>query len=291
MSQTAPANPATQVAAAQTTRSARSHAAIADASRRTGVDFGYLLAQARIESGLDPNARARTSSATGLFQFIDQTWLSTMDRHGDELGFGQLAAAIDSSGGRARITDPTMRDAIMSLRFDPRASALMAGALASDNSAALSGVLGREPDASELYLAHFLGADGASRFFTTLGSDPAASAAGVLPAAARANRAIFYDQAGSARSVSDVMALVRDKVDTAMGQGFDLPPAAAFASAAPQAVRTPFALPALAALPVAQAGTASMTSTLEASFGPGGGDNPGLAHVRRAYARLSAMGL
>ncbi len=290
MSQPAPTNPAMQAAVnVQATRAARSQAAIADAARRTGVDFGYLLAQARIESGLDPQARARTSSASGLFQFIDQTWLATLDQHGEELGFGHLAAAIDTTGGRARITDPAMRDAIMGLRLDPQASALMAGALASDNSAALTAVLGRAPDASELYLAHFLGAEGASRFLSTLGSDPAASAAGVLPAAARANRAIFYDQAGGPRSVAEVMDLVRDKVETAMGQGPDLPPGAMLAAAPRNAAHAPFALP---ALPAAPSGVASMARTLEASFGPGGGgDNPGLAHVRRAYARLSAMGL
>jgi len=40
--------------------------AIAKAAQRTGVDFDYLLAQARIESSLNPNAKARTSSAAGL---------------------------------------------------------------------------------------------------------------------------------------------------------------------------------------------------------------------------------
>ena len=43
--------------------------AIARAATRTGVDFDYLLAQARLESGLDPSAKAQTSSATGLYQF------------------------------------------------------------------------------------------------------------------------------------------------------------------------------------------------------------------------------
>ncbi|MCX7676587.1 MAG: transglycosylase SLT domain-containing protein, partial [Alteraurantiacibacter sp.] len=63
-------------------RTARAEAAIARAAQATGTDFSYLLAQARIESGLNPAARARTSSASGLFQFIDQTWLATLDRHG-----------------------------------------------------------------------------------------------------------------------------------------------------------------------------------------------------------------
>jgi len=31
---------------------------------------------------LQPPARAQTSSAAGLFQFVDQTWLATLKRHG-----------------------------------------------------------------------------------------------------------------------------------------------------------------------------------------------------------------
>src|SRR5437868_1566523 len=57
-------------------------AAIQLASARTGVQFDYLLNQARIESSLNPEARARTSSATGLFQFIEQTWLGMVKQHG-----------------------------------------------------------------------------------------------------------------------------------------------------------------------------------------------------------------
>ena len=305
MSQTAPSNPALAATATPaSSRTSRAQAAIAQAAQRTGVDFGYLLAQARIESGLDPEARARTSSATGLFQFIDQTWLATLDRHGERLGFGQLTQAIDTTGGTARITDPAMRQVIMGLRLDPEASALMAGALATDNAAALQPVLGRDPDASELYLAHFLGAEGAARFLTSLNSDPTVSAAGVLPNAARSNRAIFYDPSGAPRSVGEVMAVIRGRVESAMAQGTSLPEGAQFALAASAGMRAPRAAFAMPALPAAPAGVASMAATLESSFGLGPGNGrgtageddpaaqpPGLAHVRRAYARLSAMGL
>jgi soluble lytic murein transglycosylase-like protein len=61
-------------------------AAIARASAATGVDFDYLLAQAKIESGLQPTARAATSSAGGLYQFTTGTWLETLDRHGAKYG-------------------------------------------------------------------------------------------------------------------------------------------------------------------------------------------------------------
>ncbi len=68
--------------------------AIQRAAARTNVDFGYLFNQAKVESGLDPDAKARTSSATGLFQFIDQTWLGTVKKHGAAHGLDWAANAI-----------------------------------------------------------------------------------------------------------------------------------------------------------------------------------------------------
>ncbi|TIX52127.1 lytic transglycosylase domain-containing protein [Alteraurantiacibacter aquimixticola] len=278
------------------------HAAIAQAARRTGVDFSYLLAQARIESGMDPMAQARTSSASGLYQFIDQTWLATLDKHGDALGYGGIAQAIETRNGRARITDPSMRQAIMDLRFDPQAASLMAGALATDNRAALQPVLGRDPDASELYLAHFLGAGAAGRFLTTLTTDPDRPAAGLLPEAASANRAIFYERGGAERSVADVMALVRTRVEGAMADngyaaGTPAPlPAIPASSRMPPPAWRDRAYPGLP--PIAPPGNApqrtSMADTLRDSFALTGADtqtNSGLAHIRKAYARMEAFGL
>lgn len=264
-------------------------AAIARAARATGIDFSYLLAQARIESGLDPRAEARTSSATGLFQFIDQTWLTTLDRHGEGLGLGHISQAIETSGGRARVSDPAARAAILDLRYDPEVASLMAGALAGDNRVALLPVLGREPDASELYLAHFLGADGAGRFLTALGQDPDGSAAALLPAPARANRAIFYHQSGAPRSVAQVMEVIRGKVDGAMAQGSAMP--LSLPAASPGSWAAARGVPPLPQLP----GRPSMAETLRDSFAlaeqAGGRAAPGLTHIRNAYARLEAFGL
>ena len=47
--------------------------AIRDASKRSGVDFKFMLAKAQTESSFDPSAKARTSSASGLYQFIEST--------------------------------------------------------------------------------------------------------------------------------------------------------------------------------------------------------------------------
>ena len=262
--------------------------AIADAARRTGVDFDYLMAQAQIESGMNPRAEARTSSASGLYQFIDQTWLATMDRHGERLGYGDMARAIETRGGRASVTDPAMRDAIMQLRFDPQASSLMAGALATDNRAALQGVLGRDPDASELYLAHFLGAGDAARFLSVLTTDPDKSAVALLPRAAAANRAIFREASGAPRSVGEVMGVIRGRVEGAMVSASNAPPAAPPPRPASPGLGAP-AYPAMPARIAPSPQMPSMADTLRHSFAATGAEPP--PHVRNAYARLEAFGL
>ncbi|MCL6251671.1 lytic transglycosylase domain-containing protein [Altererythrobacter sp. KTW20L] len=289
-----PAIPASRAGQSHAASHAGTQASIARAAQRTGVDFSYLLAQARIESGLDPEAEARTSSATGLFQFIDQTWLSTLDRHGERLGLGHLSQAIDSSSGRARVDDPATRAAILDLRTDPDVASLMAGALAGDNRATLLPVLGREPDASELYLAHFLGPAGASQFLGALGSNPETSAAAILPRAARANRAIFYEPGGAPRSVAGVMDVIRGRVDGAMAQG-GVDPGAYPATYAAQFVLPDNWQPSRVMPPAPSRGALpSMAETLRTSFAlteTGGREAPGLAHIRNAYARLEAFGL
>jgi len=99
-----------------------------------------------------------------------------------------------------------MRTQLLALRYDADASALMAAELARDNRAELTTVLGREPDAAELYLGHFLGISGASRFLAALSSSPDGSAAALMPSAAAANRAMFYSGSGAPRSISGVLA-------------------------------------------------------------------------------------
>lgn len=272
------------------TPSPQVHAAIARAAQATGVDFAYLLGEARIESGLNPAARAATSSAAGLYQFTGSTWLQTLDRHGAAHGLGWAGDAI--SGGR--VTDPGQRGAIMALRYDPDAAALMAGELANDNRMALTGVLGRDPDAGELYLAHFLGAGGAAQFLTALQSDPDQSAAGLFPAAATANRAIFYDAAGAPRSLSEVMGLLRSKMAAAMGDAQSPYPSGEGSgwglSAFPATGFTDSPRPPAPSPEGAGENRPSMSDTLAATFGLGA-DNTAPPHVRAAYGKLQAFGL
>ena len=181
-------------------------AAIRRAAQATGVDFDFLLRTAKRESGLNPDARARTTSAAGLFQFVDQTWLATLKRYGAKHGLGGYASTIElGSDGRWRVTDPGARRAVMALKLDPQASALMAGEMTADHAAYLRGRTGRDPSAGELYAAHFLGPAGSAKLIETAALRPGASAAGLFPEAADANRSIFF-HGGRSLSVSEVLA-------------------------------------------------------------------------------------
>ncbi|MFN3673064.1 MAG: transglycosylase SLT domain-containing protein [Bosea sp. (in: a-proteobacteria)] len=179
--------------------------AIREGAQKTGAGFDYLLKTAQRESALEPDAKAKTSSATGLFQFIEQTWLSMVKREGPRQGLGSYAEAItETESGRLTVADPAARDKILELRKDPQVAAVMAGALTQQNREQLASALGRQPHAGELYMAHVLGARGASELIRAAGSDPGRAAARDFPEAAAANRSIFYDKSGRARSAQEV---------------------------------------------------------------------------------------
>jgi hypothetical protein len=204
--------------------------AIRTAARATGVNFNYLLATAKVESDLDPNLTMRSSTATGLFQFLDQTWLETLKQAGPAFGYGNYAAAISkTASGNYQVTNPAMRREIMQLRKDPTANALMGGAFTQQNRAVLSQRIGHTPSEGELYIGHFFGPYTGARAINLAASNPTADAAAMFPAAARANRSIFYDRQGNARGIAGVCTeLVRRyHVARAGGAGPDVQLAAA----------------------------------------------------------------
>lgn len=272
--------------------------AIAGAAQATGTDFAYLMAQAKLESSLDPSAKARTSSASGLYQFTSGTWLRTLDKHGAQHGLGWAADMIE--GGTVR--DPAARAQLLALRFDPQIASVMAGELAGENGEYLSGVLGRAPDHAELYVAHFFGAEGAGKFLSALASDPSQSAAGILPAAAASNRSTFYG-ANGARSVGEVMGVIRarmarasdsvggeDALQWAASMGVTPTSAAAQQQFAGGPIAREFQGAAAASGNPLPSGSGSMADTLRRTFALNeGGSAP--AHVKQAYGRLSALGL
>ncbi len=184
-------------------------AAIQRAAAATGVDFSLLVETARRESALNPNARAGTSSASGLFQFIDSTWLDMVARHGAEHGLGQYANALRQGA------DAATRRNILALRSDPEISARMAGELARENAATLQARLGRAPSAGELYAAHVMGSGGALRLIEAAGQG-ASSAAAIFPREAAANRGLFY-ASGEPRSAQALLDRLGLDADASIG--------------------------------------------------------------------------
>jgi hypothetical protein len=191
--------------------------AIKQAASSSGTSFEYLLTTAKMESDFNPTAGASTSSAHGLFQFIDQTWLGTVKEAGSQFGYGNYADMITkSSDGSYSVSDPAARKAIMKLRDDPTVASAMAAALTQSNSFRLTGMIGRRPSDSELYMAHFMGVGGAAKLIANAEDNPQASAARLFPNAAAANRSIFYDPtSGRARSVSEVYSVLQQRYASA----------------------------------------------------------------------------
>lgn len=178
--------------------------AIKAAAQKTGVNFAYLMEQAAAESSFRPDAKAKTSSASGLYQFIERTWLGMVRDHGEKYGLSDYAASIDTKG---RVKDPALRKEILALRNDPETAALMAGEFAAENKRYLEQFGDRIGDigATELYFAHFLGAGGAAAFLKANKTNPMAAAADIMPQAARANYNVFYNsKTGKPRTVAEV---------------------------------------------------------------------------------------
>ena len=169
---------------------------IEEASKATGVDIKKMATVAAIESGFNPNAKASTSSATGLYQFTSGTWKDMMNKYGAGL-------SIDPN------TPPT----------DPRANALLAGMFMKENESALKKVKG-DVNNTDLYMAHFLGAGGAKKFLTM---DDNAIPSNTMESAAASNKNIFYDKNGRPRSKAEIYDLMNNKVNKALDKhGVDL---------------------------------------------------------------------
>jgi hypothetical protein len=192
-------------AAAATNNRSTIVAALQQAAAATGADFNYLLGTATRESSLNPSARAGTSSAAGLFQFVEQTWLGVVKTYGAKHGLASFANAITQSpDGKFRTTNPADRSAILALRKDPKIASLMEGEFAQATRSNLEGSLGRSVCGGELYAAHFLGTDAACRLIRMNDSQPTAIAAHSFPAAADANRSVFFHKDGTAKTVREV---------------------------------------------------------------------------------------
>lgn len=159
------------------------------AAARDGAPSGVAQFVDRIigvESGGNPNAKNPKSTATGLGQFIESTWLGMLQKHRPDLA-GSLS-----------------RGEQLALRKDPTLSREMTRLYAEENAGALQRA-GHAPTAGNVYLTHFLGPGGA---LAVLGAGAGASVASVLPAGViAANRSIL-----AGKTVGDVVAWAARKM-------------------------------------------------------------------------------
>lgn len=192
--------------------------AIDNAARRTEISANYLLALAYQESGCNNHARASSSSAVGMFQFVEATWLSSMHEHGARYGEAELARnIIIDRNGHARVRDRATRARILKMRTDPQLSAYLAAELARSNARYILTARQRPLAPTDLYLAHFLGARGALVFLDELDNRPQTDAYQLLPTAASSNPSIFFVRGDRKRprSVVEIYSLFQSKIERA----------------------------------------------------------------------------
>jgi len=194
-------------------------AAIRLGSMRTGVEFSYLMELAAAESSFDPTSIAPKTAAAGLYQFKDETWLEAVRNYGKKYGMGFYAAQIedysdDTGKRRLRIHDPVINEYVLSLRHNPRVSALLAAEYVKYNRKRLTNTLDREPGHTELYLTHFFGTTGAISFLKTLYENPDRIADEVFPKAAKTNQAIFRPKSSKPRTVAEIYKMFQRKFST-----------------------------------------------------------------------------
>jgi peptidoglycan hydrolase-like protein with peptidoglycan-binding domain len=194
-------------------------AAIRMGSIRTGVDFSFLMELARVESNFNPLARAPRSSSTGLFQFKDASWLQAIRTFGADYGLEDYASRVKPIDDENHESKPIVRDPlqleVLALRFNPRLSTLIAAEYVKRNQQILSARTGHEPDRTELYLAHYLGPDGAVMFLKALVDAPATIAGDIFPEKAASNPGVFQSGQGQPRTVTEVYRFLDSKFDTA----------------------------------------------------------------------------
>ncbi|WP_158266662.1 transglycosylase SLT domain-containing protein [Alsobacter soli] len=186
------------------------------AAEQAEVDPVYLMALADKESSFRPEVRASSSSAEGLFQFIESTWLEVVHDYGARHGLAFEASSIDTTGDKPTVKDPELRERILDLRRDPYIAAVMASELMKRDRAQVAFRIGRDLKPAELYLTHFLGPQDAATLLELQRNKPGLAAAREFPAAARANKTIFYARKGRRLRPLSV-AQVYDSIDSMIG--------------------------------------------------------------------------
>lgn len=151
------------------------------------IDPNYYTRLSEIESNNNPQARSKTSSASGRFQFIKSTWEGLTKKY-------NLPYSLED-------------------RFDSEKSKKVAELYTQENANYLKNNLGITPNNTDLYAAHFMGVGGASKLLSTLRNNPNASAYEVATSAQiNANKPIFLRKDGTVKTAKEVYDTLKYKV-------------------------------------------------------------------------------
>lgn len=167
---------------------------------RSAVDGGGVDAVVNkiigVESGGRANAKNPNSSASGLGQFIDSTWISTVRKH-----------RPDIANGRSN-------QELIALKSDPQLGREMTKAHTQENAEFLANQ-GIPQTAGNIYLAHFLGSRGAAQVLRADPNTPIESIVG--PGVVQANGFL------RGKSASEVAAWASRKMGSASGASSTVP--------------------------------------------------------------------
>ena len=168
--------------------------------QQDGIDYGK-------PTGITKNGKP-TSSAVGVGQFTEGTWIATIT---DPNVAAVMGVSLDGVKGmsvaqmvKESKTNPAVKE-LLELRKNPTLSVMATAAYAAQNKKIVERTLGRNINDAELYMAHFLGSGGATTFLTAYKNNPDAIAADLMPAAAAANEGVFKDKTtGKMRTVGQI---------------------------------------------------------------------------------------
>jgi hypothetical protein len=180
------------------------------------ADPVYLMALADKESNFIPHAESKKSSATGLYQFTDATWLETVKRVGARYGLQHDADMIRMVNGRPVVTDPEVLKEILDRRNNPTIAAIMAAEKANYDKQRIERTLGHKLNHTEAYIAHLLGTGAAIEFLKLMKDSPETKAADAFPKAAPGNAPLFYKKTESGRqayTISQMYDLIEHMIE------------------------------------------------------------------------------
>lgn len=182
-------------------RDERLATAIYKASLKTGVDFELMVLNAKMESDLGLQNVAATSTARGIFQYIEPTWLTLIRRYGGRVGYQHYADAIERAHypgvPTIKNNNPYLKAEILALRHDPEMAAMMKAYQVQEETDVIRAMKrGAHVTATDHYIVHMLGLPLAKEFYAMKNSGSLIAVAGLnnpaMREAARLNKVFFY---------------------------------------------------------------------------------------------------